>query len=182
MDRPPNFSSIPVGYRDSTSNVLGGNSGHALNRPMGQIQGSQSHPHSQSQPQQNNTQPHPPAQQRAGLPQYSPYSTQGPFQTLNFVSENFMLGAGAVIIQPSSQKVVIVQDGNRWFLPKGRKDLGEPIEQAALREAYEEVRISTVSVSRSHGGSPSHSLATDANSCLSITGRTPSRVTSGLQK
>ena len=53
-----------------------------------------------------------------------------------------MLGAGAVIIQPSSGKVVIVQDGNRWFLPKGRKDLGESIEQAALREAYEEVRLS----------------------------------------
>jgi len=31
-----------------------------------------------------------------------------------------------------------VQDGDRWFLPKGRKDLGESIEQAALREAYEE--------------------------------------------
>ncbi|KAF9647340.1 hypothetical protein BDM02DRAFT_3117246 [Thelephora ganbajun] len=55
-----------------------------------------------------------------------------------FFSENFMLGAGAVIIQPSSGKVVIVQDGNSWFLPKGRKDLGESIEQAALREAYEE--------------------------------------------
>ena len=53
-----------------------------------------------------------------------------------------MLGAGAVIIQPSSEKVVIIQDGNRWFLPKGRKDLGESIEQAALREAYEEVRVS----------------------------------------
>ena len=59
-----------------------------------------------------------------------------------FVSENFMLGAGALIIQPSSGKVVIVQEGNRWFLPKGRKDIGESIEQAALREAYEEVRVS----------------------------------------
>jgi 8-oxo-dGTP pyrophosphatase MutT (NUDIX family) len=57
-----------------------------------------------------------------------------------FFSENFMLGAGAVIIQPSSGKVVIIQDGDSWFLPKGRKDLGESIEQAALREAYEEVR------------------------------------------
>ena len=56
-----------------------------------------------------------------------------------FFSENFMLGAGAVIIQPSSGKVVIVQDDDRRFLPKGRKDLGESIEHAALREAYEEV-------------------------------------------
>jgi len=30
-------------------------------------------------------------------------------------SENFMLGAGAAIIQPSSGKVVIVQDGDHWF-------------------------------------------------------------------
>ena len=59
-----------------------------------------------------------------------------------FFSENFMLGAGAVVIQPSSGKVVVVQDGDHWFLPKGRKDLGESVEQAALREAYEEVRIS----------------------------------------
>jgi len=72
------------------------------------------------------------------MSQYSPYSTQGPFQTRMFVSENFMLGAGVVIIQPSSGKVVIVQDGDHWFLPKGRKDLGESIEHAALREAYEE--------------------------------------------
>jgi 8-oxo-dGTP pyrophosphatase MutT (NUDIX family) len=27
----------------------------------------------------------------------------------------------------------------RWFLPRGRKDIGESLEQAALREAYEEV-------------------------------------------
>lgn len=27
---------------------------------------------------------------------------------------------------------------NYWFLPKGRKDIGETLEQAALREAYEE--------------------------------------------
>jgi 8-oxo-dGTP pyrophosphatase MutT (NUDIX family) len=76
------------------------------------------------------------------VPQYSVYSTQGPYQTRMFFSENFMLGAGAVIIQPSSGKVVIVQDGTSWFLPKGRKDLGESIEQAALREAYEEVCVS----------------------------------------
>lgn len=72
---------------------------------------------------------------------YSPYSTQGPFSPRMFCSENFMLGAGAIIIQPSSGKVVVVQDGDRWFLPKGRKDLGESIEEAALREGYEEVGV-----------------------------------------
>jgi len=46
-----------------------------------------------------------------------------------------------VIIQPSTHRLVILYDTQkkRWFLPKGRKDLGESLEQAALREAYEEV-------------------------------------------
>lgn len=54
-----------------------------------------------------------------------------------------MLGAGMVVIQPSSQKIVIVCDTerNHWFLPRGRKDTGESLEQAALREAYEEVSL-----------------------------------------
>ena len=47
-----------------------------------------------------------------------------------------------VIIQPSSGKIVIVNDTatGTWFLPRGRKDVGETLEQCALREAYEEVR------------------------------------------
>ena len=61
-----------------------------------------------------------------------------------------MLGAGMVVIQPSTGKVVLLserhesrrggQPYHRWFLPKGRKDVGESLEQTALREAYEEVR------------------------------------------
>ena len=53
-----------------------------------------------------------------------------------------------VIIQPATGKAVILRelhgDGQGrmyeyWFLPKGRKDVGESLEQTALREAYEEV-------------------------------------------
>ncbi|KAG6820253.1 hypothetical protein H0H93_003261 [Arthromyces matolae] len=57
-----------------------------------------------------------------------------------WASENFMLGAGMVIIQPSTDKVVIVFDTEKkhWFLPRGRKDIGESLEVTALREAYEE--------------------------------------------
>lgn len=46
------------------------------------------------------------------------------------------------VIQPSSGKVLVVNDTKRgsWFLPRGRKDIGETLEQCALREAYEEVR------------------------------------------
>lgn len=55
---------------------------------------------------------------------------------------DFMTGAGMVIIQPSSGRVVLLYEtaAKYWFLPKGRKDVGESLEQAALREAYEEVR------------------------------------------
>jgi 8-oxo-dGTP pyrophosphatase MutT (NUDIX family) len=59
-----------------------------------------------------------------------------------FHATDFVLGAGMVIIQPSTAKVVLLTDQReRWFLPKGRKDKGESLEQTALREAYEEVRL-----------------------------------------
>lgn len=46
-----------------------------------------------------------------------------------------------LIIQKNTHKVVLVYERakNYHFLPKGRKDVGESLEQAALREAYEEV-------------------------------------------
>lgn len=46
-----------------------------------------------------------------------------------------------VIIQPETERVVLIYDTHDkvWFLPKGRKDVGESLEEAALREAYEEV-------------------------------------------
>lgn len=46
-----------------------------------------------------------------------------------------------VIIQPETEKIVMIKDTKLkiWFLPKGRKDVGESLEQTALREAYEEV-------------------------------------------
>lgn len=58
-----------------------------------------------------------------------------------FHAENFMLGAGIVIIQPTTGKIVLVNEGKDWFLPKGRKDQGESLEQTALREGFEEVRL-----------------------------------------
>ncbi|KAF8629455.1 hypothetical protein AX15_003434 [Amanita polypyramis BW_CC] len=69
----------------------------------------------------------------------SEYSTSA-VPNSQWASFNFLLGAGMAIIQPSTNKVVIVNDTrtNTWFLPKGRKDIGESLEQAALREAYEE--------------------------------------------
>ena len=54
-----------------------------------------------------------------------------------------MLGAGMVLIQENTHKIVVVYETKKkyWFFPRGRKDLGESLEQTALREAYEEVCI-----------------------------------------
>jgi 8-oxo-dGTP pyrophosphatase MutT (NUDIX family) len=40
-----------------------------------------------------------------------------------------------VVLQPASKRIVLVQDtkDNIWFFPKGRKDVGESLEAAALR-------------------------------------------------
>ncbi|KAF9450535.1 hypothetical protein P691DRAFT_789100 [Macrolepiota fuliginosa MF-IS2] len=45
-----------------------------------------------------------------------------------------------VLIQRSTLKIVVIHESSReyWFLPRGRKDLGETLEAAALREAFEE--------------------------------------------
>ncbi|KAJ7457012.1 hypothetical protein FB451DRAFT_1098391 [Mycena latifolia] len=57
-----------------------------------------------------------------------------------WADENFLLGAGMVVFQPATEKVIVVYERQKkyWFLPKGRKDVGESLETAALREAYEE--------------------------------------------
>ncbi|KAK0200751.1 hypothetical protein DFS33DRAFT_1266161 [Desarmillaria ectypa] len=50
-----------------------------------------------------------------------------------WASCDFMVGSGMVIIQPSSHKIVVCYDSLRktYFLPKGRKDIGESLEEAA---------------------------------------------------
>ncbi len=59
-----------------------------------------------------------------------------------YASGDFMLGAGMVIIQPATGKVVVCHDTKTksYFLPKGRKDVNESLEDTAVREASEEVR------------------------------------------
>ncbi|TFK36587.1 hypothetical protein BDQ12DRAFT_686670 [Crucibulum laeve] len=52
-----------------------------------------------------------------------------------------MFGAGMVLIQEQTHKIVLLWESERkyWFFPRGRKDRGESIESTALREAWEEV-------------------------------------------
>jgi hypothetical protein len=79
---------------------------------------------------------------------YSSFSSSG-VPDSHWCSPDFMLGAGMVIIQPSSGKLALLRDKRdaTWFLPKGRKDVGESLQHAALREAFEEVRIICLSCS-----------------------------------
>ena len=75
-------------------------------------------------------------------PPLTRYSTTGVADSA-WSSRDFILGAGMVIIQRNTHKVVVLFDTQteRWFFPQGRKDIGESLEEAALREAYEEVRM-----------------------------------------
>lgn len=63
---------------------------------------------------------------------------------------NFVLAAGTATFQLSTARVVLIEDRARrpadksrekwcWFLPRGRKDRGETLEQCAVRETLEEV-------------------------------------------
>lgn len=56
-------------------------------------------------------------------------------------SDSFVLSAGTVLIHKTQGKVCIIQSqGERqaWLLPKGRKNIGESLAEAAVRETYEE--------------------------------------------
>ena len=69
-----------------------------------------------------------------------------------FFGADIQLAASVIIIQPSTGLVVLlsvkdkyfdkhnnIRERDFWFLPKGRKDVGESLEETALREGYEEV-------------------------------------------
>jgi len=75
-------------------------------------------------------------------PPLTRYSTIGVADSA-WSSRDFILGAGMIIIQKTTHKVMVLFDTQkrRWFFPRGRKDIGESLEEAALREAYEEVRM-----------------------------------------
>lgn len=60
-------------------------------------------------------------------------------RTLHF-SDAFVISCGTVTLDLKARKVLLIRwrDKNEHLLPKGRKDVGETLEQAALRETYEE--------------------------------------------
>ncbi|KAF9262010.1 hypothetical protein L218DRAFT_960618 [Marasmius fiardii PR-910] len=71
--------------------------------------------------------------------QFSRHSTK-PVPDSGWTCLDFMVGAGIVVIQPATNRLVLIQDTSTklWILPRGRKDVGESLEQTALREGFEE--------------------------------------------
>ncbi|KIM37746.1 hypothetical protein M413DRAFT_448263 [Hebeloma cylindrosporum] len=66
------------------------------------------------------------------------------YPTSQYLAGNFVTSAGSVLFRikrPTLQLEICVLHQltrDEWLLPKGRKDRGESIEAAALRETYEE--------------------------------------------
>jgi len=66
-----------------------------------------------------------------------------PEETLLLLSEDFVISCGCVVFVPSTEQIVLVKStsatqAGSWLLPKGRKNVGESLEGAAVREAFEE--------------------------------------------
>lgn len=73
-------------------------------------------------------------------------------------ARDIQLAASVVIIQPSTSLFVVISEKMKykhpngqerefehWFLPRGRKDVGESLEETAVREGYEEVTCFVIS-------------------------------------
>jgi len=60
-----------------------------------------------------------------------------------YLADHFVVAAGSVLFRRSPENVLEIcllfeKIKSEWLLPKGRKDQGESIETAALRETFEE--------------------------------------------
>ena len=71
----------------------------------------------------------------------APAPLRGPAVDAEFDAAHVCFGAGVAIFHLASARVVVCYHprAGLWFLPKGRKDVGEEAEAGAVREGYEEV-------------------------------------------
>lgn len=86
--------------------------------------------------------PSPPQPRPPPPPPLSIYSSYA-VQDSAWAGSDVQLGAGMVLFQQDTHMVVVINDTrqNVWLLPKGRKNISEPLEQTALREAFEEASL-----------------------------------------
>ncbi|KAI5856622.1 hypothetical protein BZA05DRAFT_389103 [Tricharina praecox] len=72
-----------------------------------------------------------------------PTAARTPYPPPHYPSSHFVLAAGTLCFHPSSRRVLLVSDtsprgGKTFFLPRGRKDIGETLSSCAIRETLEE--------------------------------------------
>jgi hypothetical protein len=74
--------------------------------------------------------------------EFSPFSSSA-IEDGFWCPSDFLLCAGMVLIQPSTRMVLLMHDEQTkmWFLPRGCKNVNETLEEAALREGAELVRV-----------------------------------------
>ncbi|KAG6806969.1 hypothetical protein H0H92_009331 [Tricholoma furcatifolium] len=65
------------------------------------------------------------------------------YPTTQYLADDFVISAGSVLFRKSQShdlEICLIHNTprNEWLLPKGRKDRGESIEVAAVRETFEE--------------------------------------------
>ncbi|KAJ7274504.1 NUDIX hydrolase domain-like protein [Mycena haematopus] len=65
------------------------------------------------------------------------------YPSKQYFSHDFVVAAGCVLFRKTKDgglEICVLHDRNKdqWVLPKGRKDCGESIEAAAIRETFEE--------------------------------------------
>ncbi|KAJ6577154.1 NUDIX hydrolase domain-like protein [Mycena capillaripes] len=65
------------------------------------------------------------------------------YPSTQYFSSQFVVSAGCILFrrgEESGLEICVLHDRNKheWVLPKGRKDCGESIETAAVRETFEE--------------------------------------------
>ncbi|KAF7542461.1 hypothetical protein G7Z17_g11547 [Cylindrodendrum hubeiense] len=80
-----------------------------------------------------------------------------------FPSQHMMISCGCVPVDPAARKIAILRDTayNLVQLPKGRKNIGEDLLAAALRETYEEtgVRFSALPLKVATRATPTGEMA-----------------------
>lgn len=65
------------------------------------------------------------------------------FETQQYTSEEFVESAGAVVFHLSSRRICLIHhlERDEWLLAKGRRNVSETRQQAALREVEEETGL-----------------------------------------
>ncbi|KAM3549269.1 hypothetical protein MY1884_008814 [Beauveria asiatica] len=111
------------------------------------------------------------------------------YRSLHF-SDGFVISCGTVTVDIAESRVLLIRSrgAGEYYLPKGRKDIDEFLEDAALRETWEEtgvraqllpVRISTRATTSAAGGGGG---GADLASCVTEPLAVAQRVSDGVLK